>query len=90
MNVRVLDLEEEVFLVDVEGSCMSTSSKKCHMFRRDGHLAGLGEGLGLIALLAVDRRQHPGADTSEFDASVEQIHRGVEGVLLFTRKTSIW
>ena len=52
------------------------------MFRRDGRLAGLGEWLGVIDILPVDERQHPGADTSEFDACVEQIHRGVDAVFL--------
>ena len=36
------------------------------MFRRDGCLAVLGEELGVTDLLAVERRQHPGADTNKF------------------------
>ena len=39
-------------------------------FRRDGRLAGIGEGLGVIDLLLVERRQHPGDDTSEFGVCV--------------------
>ena len=42
--------------------------------RRDGRLAGLGEGLGVIDLVVVDRRQDAGDDTNECGVCVAQIH----------------
>ena len=54
-------------------------------FCRDGRLAGLGEELGVIAILVVDRRQHPGGDTNEFGVCGGQIHRDEDAVLLLLR-----
>ena len=51
-------------------------------FRRDGRLVGLGDELGVIDLLPVDKRQDAGADTNEFGVCVAQIHRDVDAVLL--------
>ena len=58
-------------------------------FRRDGRLAGLGEELGVIDLLAVDKRQHPGADTNECGVCVAQIHRDGDAVFSLTIRTSV-
>ena len=51
-------------------------------FHRDGRLAGIGEGLGVIDTLAVEKQQHAGADTNKFGVCVAQIHRDVDAVRL--------
>ena len=68
VNVDVLDREEELeLLVAVEGELHAEHVEEVRdTFRRDGCPAGLGEELGVIAPLQVDKRPHPGADTNKF------------------------
>ena len=58
-------------------------------FLRDGRLAGLGEELGVIDVLVVNKRQHPGADTNEFGVCVAQIHRDVGAVVFRPHKKDL-
>ena len=44
--------------------------------------AGLGEEIGVIDLLVVERRQDAGSDTNEFGVCVAQTHGDVDAVLL--------
>ena len=55
-------------------------------FHRDGRLAGIGEGLGVIDTLAVEKQQHAGADTNKFGVCVAQIHRDGGAALLPHKK----
>ena len=58
-------------------------------FRRDDRLAGFGERLGVIDLLLVERRQHPGADTNECGVRVVQIPRDVDAVVFRPHKKDL-
>ena len=79
--------------------CFSLKGRELHSssieevwnsFRRDGRLASLGEELGVIDLLAVDKRRDARADTNKFGVCVAQIHQDVDAVLFsITRKTSV-
>ena len=55
-------------------------------FRRDGRLAGIGEGRGVIDLLVVDKQQHAGADTNKFGVCVAQMDRDVDAALLLLKR----
>ena len=57
----------------------------CDTMRRDGCLAGIGEELGVMDLLVVDRRLDPRADTIEFGVVLCK-HRDEDAVLLHHKK----
>ena len=87
VNVDLIDREEELeLLVAVKGELHAEHVEEVwDTFRRDGRLAGIGEGLGVIAPLAVEKQQHAGADTNKFSVCVAQI-RDVDAALLLLKR----